>query len=207
MSVRYFCRHGPEVAGGKDRVGGQVGELPALDDVAHLVAGDVGLEVGLDGRDGLGLFGLGIGDELGELLFQQFVLGLEARDEAEDLLQDLAQGQAAVHGGGFAQLVEGVVLLGFVEDLAVHVVDDAVPLPCLDGGGDGLVLAHGVLEFLEEHAVDLHPLVADGLFLDRGEDVRAEVLVGAANHHRACASACRQRPCLEAGGASAPRRS
>ena len=77
--------------------------------------------------------GLVVGDELGELLFQQFVLGLEARDEAEDLFQDFAQGQAAVHGGGFAQLVEGVVLLGLVEDLAVHVVDDAVPLSGLDG--------------------------------------------------------------------------
>ena len=90
----------------------------------------------------VGLFGLVVGDELGELLFQQFVLGLEARDEAEDLLQDLAQGQPAVDGGGFAELVEGVVLLGLVEDLAVHVVDDAVPLPGLDGCRDDLVLAH-----------------------------------------------------------------
>ncbi len=88
---------------------------------------------------GFGLFGLEVGDELGELLLQQLVLGLEARDQAEDLLQDLAQGEAAVHGGGFAQFVEGVVLLGLVEDLAVHVVDDAVPLPGLDSAGDGLV--------------------------------------------------------------------
>ena len=51
------------------------------------------------------------------------------------------------------------------------------------------VLAHGVLEFLEEHPVDLHPLVADGLFLDRGEDVRAQVLVGAHHNHRACVTA------------------
>jgi hypothetical protein len=86
--------------------------------------------------------GLAVGDELGELFFQQFVLGLEAGDEAEDLLQDLAQGQTAVHGGGFAQFVEGVVLLGLVEDLSVHVVDDAVPLPGFDGGGDGVVGAH-----------------------------------------------------------------
>jgi hypothetical protein len=64
----------------------------------------------------LKLVGLAVGDELGELFFQQFVLGLEARDQAEDLFQDLAQGQAAVHGGGAAQLVEGVVLVGLVED-------------------------------------------------------------------------------------------
>src|SRR5450830_1008621 len=79
-------RHGAEVAGGKVGVGGQVGVAAALDDVTHLVAGEVGLEVGLDGGDGLSLIRLDIGDELGELLFQQFILGLEARDEAEDLL-------------------------------------------------------------------------------------------------------------------------
>src|SRR5712691_898452 len=184
-----LLRYGAKIAGGEDRVGGQIGELTALDEMAYLVAGDVGLEEGLDGRDGLGLLGLGIGDELGELLFQQFVLRLEARDQAEDLFEDFAQGQAAVHGGGFAQLVEGVILLGFVEDLAVHVVDDAIPLPGLDGCGDGLVLAHGVLEFLEEHAVDLHALVADGLFPDRGNDILAQVLVGAADHYRSCAAA------------------
>ena len=126
-----------------------------------------------------GLFGLVVGDELGEFLFQQFVLGLEARDEAEDLLQDLAQGQAAVHGGGFAQLVEGVVLLGLVEDLAVHVVDDPVPLAGFDSVGPMNSFSRTTfLEFLEEHAVDLHPLGADWLFLDRREDVRAEMLVG-----------------------------
>ena len=133
MSVRYFAGTARKSRVEKTGLVARSVKCSALDDVAHLVAGDVGLEVGLDGRDGLGLFGLGVGDELGELLFQQFVLGLEARDEAEDLLQDLAQGQAAVHGGGFAQLVEGVVLLGLVEDLAVHVVDDAIPLPGLDG--------------------------------------------------------------------------
>ena len=37
-------RYGAEAVGGKDRVGGQVGEMLALDDVAYLVAGDVGLE-------------------------------------------------------------------------------------------------------------------------------------------------------------------
>src|SRR3972149_1414390 len=63
-------RHGAEVPGGKEWVGGQIGEVAALDDVAHLVAGDIGLEEGLDGGDGPGLFGLGVGDELGELLFQ-----------------------------------------------------------------------------------------------------------------------------------------
>jgi len=125
--------------------------------MADLIAGDIGLEVGLDGRDGLSLFGLVVGDELGELLFQQFVLGLKARDQAEDLLQNFAQGQPPVHGGRFAQFVEGVVLLGLVEDLPVNVVDDAVPLPDLDGLCDEIVLPDCVLEPLEEHAVDLHP--------------------------------------------------
>ena len=103
----------------------------------------------LERRDGLASSGLLIGDELGELLFQQLVLGLEARDEAEDFFEDLAERQAAVHGGGLAELVEGVVFLRLVEDLAVHVVDDAVPLAGLDAGGDEVVLAHGVLEFLD----------------------------------------------------------
>src|ERR1017187_9250195 len=120
--------HSFEVGRGEGWVGGQIGELPSVDDVADAVAGDVGLEVGLDGGDGLGLFGLAVGDELGELLFEQLVLGLEAGNEAEDFFEDLAQGEAAVDGGSFAELVEGVVLLGFVEDLAVHVVDDAIPL-------------------------------------------------------------------------------
>ena len=87
--------------------------------------------------------------------------------------KDFAQGQAAVHGGGFAQLVEIVVLLGLVEDLAIHVVDDAIPLPGLDGFRDGLVLAHGVFKFLEEHPVDLHALEADGLLLDQWQGMSA----------------------------------
>jgi len=123
-----------------------------------------------------------VGDELGELFFQQFILGLEARDEAEDLFQYLAQGQVAVHGGGFAQLVEGIVLLSLVEDLVVDVVDNVVPLPGLDGLRDGLVVAHGLPELLEEHAVDLHPLVADGCFLDHRENIRPQVLVRASRH-------------------------
>src|SRR5450759_1551080 len=53
-----LLRHGPEVTGGEHRIGRQIGELPALDDVAYAAAGDVGLEVGLDGRNGGGLFGL-----------------------------------------------------------------------------------------------------------------------------------------------------
>jgi len=89
-------RHGAEVAGGEDGVGGQIGELAGLDDVADLVAGDVGLEEGLDGGDRRGLIGLAVGDELGEFLLQQLVFGLKAGNQAEDLLQNLAQAQAAV---------------------------------------------------------------------------------------------------------------
>src|ERR1017187_8072507 len=60
-------RHCLEVRRGKHGVGGQVGELPGVDNVADAAAGDVGLEVSLDGRDGGRLFGLAVGDELGEL--------------------------------------------------------------------------------------------------------------------------------------------
>ena len=44
-------------------MGRKHGEILAIDDIAHLVAGDICLEVGLDGRDGGGLFGLAVGDE------------------------------------------------------------------------------------------------------------------------------------------------
>ena len=187
--VAVLLRHGLEIERGEDRIGSQVGELAAVDDVAQAPAGDVGFEVGLDRRNGRGFVGLGVGDELGELLFQQLVLGLEAGDQSEDLFQDLAQGQAAIHGGCFPQLIEGVVLLRLVEDLAVHVVDHALPLASLDGGGDGIVDAHDVLELLEKHAIDLHALVADDLLLDHGEDVGAEVFVGAAHDHGAFSAA------------------
>ena len=49
-------------------------------------------------------------------------------------------------------------------------------------------LAHGVLELLVEHAIDLHALEADCFHLDRGEDVFAEVLVGAAGDDHSTAS-------------------
>src|SRR5271157_5004 len=91
-----LLRHRSEVAGGEHRIGRKIGELPALDDVTDSPTCDVGFKVALDGRDGGGLFGLVISDKLGELFFEQLILGLEARDETEYLLKDLAQGQAAV---------------------------------------------------------------------------------------------------------------
>ena len=97
-----LLRNGMKVPEGKDGVGGQLGEIPGIDDVPDLVARHVSLEIGFDGRHGLGLRQLLIGDEFVEFLFQQFVPGLETRDEVEDLFQDLTQGQATVHGGCFA---------------------------------------------------------------------------------------------------------
>ena len=94
-------------------MGGEHSEIFAINDVAHLVAGNVGLKKGLDRRDGPGFLGLEVSDELGEFFLEQFILRLEAGNQAEDFFQDLAQGQAAVDGGGFAQLVERVVVLGF----------------------------------------------------------------------------------------------
>src|ERR1700704_548748 len=67
-----LLRHSSKIARGKRRIGRQVGELLALDDVAYAPAGKVGLEVGLDSRDSSGFFGFVVGDKLGELLFQQF---------------------------------------------------------------------------------------------------------------------------------------
>ena len=45
-------------------------EVLAIDGMPYLIAGGIGLEKGLDGRDGSGLFGLSVGDEFQELLFQ-----------------------------------------------------------------------------------------------------------------------------------------
>ena len=50
--------------------------------------------------------------------------------------------------------------------------------PASTASRDDLVLAHLLLELLEEHAVDLHAFEADLLDLDGGEDVCAEVVVG-----------------------------
>src|SRR5207248_6221264 len=72
---------------------------------------------------------------------------------------------------GLAQFVEGVEFFRLVEDLAVDAVDDAVPLPSLNRRHDGSVLAHRVLEFFEEHPINLHSLVPNGLFL-RSEERR-----------------------------------
>ena len=85
------------------------------------------------------LIGLEVGDELGELLFQQLILGFEARDEAEDLLQDLAQRQATVHGGGFAQLVEDVRgRIAFLEETPARRFEQLVDLDA----GCGFLIGH-----------------------------------------------------------------
>ncbi len=162
---------GLEVAEGEAGVGVESGEVFGFDDVAHMVAGGVGLEEILDGREGFG--GLTVGDELGEFLLEEFVFVFEARDEAEDFLENFAKGEAAIDGGGAAEFVEGVILLGLVEDFVIDVVDDLVPFAFTDGGGDFRVSFYGFLELLEEHAVDLHALVADGLLFHGGDDVVA----------------------------------
>ena len=51
--------------------------------------------------------------------------------------------------------------------------------PASTAGGNKFILAHLVLELVKEHAVNLHALKANGLFLDRGENVRAQVIVNA----------------------------
>ena len=120
------------------------------------------------GDDGAGAVGLVVGDELGEFFFQQFVFGLEAGYQVEDLFQDFAQGEASVNGGGLPQLLQGVVVLGLVEHLAVYVVQDRIPVSGFDGLLDGDVGAHSVCEAVEQHTVNLHALRADGFLPDGG---------------------------------------
>jgi len=166
-----------KIAGREDGVGGEVGEVAGLDDVAHLIAGDVGLEVGLERGNGLGFVGFVVGDELGELLFKEFILGFEARDETEDLFENLAQGETTVHVGGLTEFFEGVELGRFGEDFLVHVVDDTVPVAGLDAGGDEVVFLNPSLEPLVEHAVDLHAAFADLFLFDGGKNVGTEMFV------------------------------
>ena len=177
-------RHRTKVAGGKSRVGRQCSKASILNDVSGLAAGQIRLEVRPNRRDGLGLVGLVIGDEFGELLFEQLVPRLKTRNEVKNLLQYLAQGYAPIHSRGLAQLGEGVVLLGLVENFLIHIVDGAIPLARLDSLGNEVVFAHLVGKAVEEHPVNPHPLGADLLLLNRREEVVPQVLVLANIYNR-----------------------
>ena len=60
-------RYGLESTAVEKGIGRQIGKVLALDNVAHLIAGDVSLEKIFDDRDGGGLCGLGVGNKLGKL--------------------------------------------------------------------------------------------------------------------------------------------
>ena len=138
-----FPWDGAKVFGGENGIRGEVDQLVGVDDVANLVTGGVGLEVGLQRWNGLGLVGLVVGDELGELLFEQVVLRFEAWDEAGNLFEDFAETKTVVHGGGFSELIEVVELVWFFEELLVYVVDDAVPLAGLELIGNCFLTGRG----------------------------------------------------------------
>ena len=125
-----------------------------------------------------------IGDEFGELLFEQLVPRLKTRNEVKDFLQYLAQGYATIHGRGLAQLGKGVVFLWLVENFLIHIVDGAIPLAGLDSLGNEVVFAHLVGKAVEEHPVNPHPLGTDLLLLDRREEVVPQVLVLASIYNR-----------------------
>ena len=83
-----------------------------------------------------------------------------------------------------AQLGEGVVLLGLVENFLIHIVDGAIPLARLNSLGNEVVVAHLVGKAVEEHPINSHPLGADLLLLDRREKVASQVLVGVGIYNR-----------------------
>ena len=76
------------------------------------------------------------------------------------------------------------MLVGFVENLPIDVVDDLVPLARLHRFGNRLVVAHRVFELVEEHAIDLHALGGDLLDANRFENVVTQMLVSAAGRRR-----------------------
>jgi hypothetical protein len=55
--------------------------------------------------------------------------------------------------------------------------DDAVPLTDRDTGGDDVVFAQAIFEFLVEHPFDFHAVVADGVLFERGENITTELVV------------------------------
>ena len=75
--------------------------MARLDDVTNLVAGGISLEIVFDGRNGLGFVGLVVSDKFRELLFQEIIPGLEARNEPEDFFEDFAECESAIHTRGF----------------------------------------------------------------------------------------------------------
>jgi hypothetical protein len=85
-----------------------------------------------------------VGNELGELLVEQLVFGLEAGDKSKRLLKNFAKREAAVNGGGAAELLKREKLFGFVENLTVDVIENVVPFSGLDVGGDSHHLAQGM---------------------------------------------------------------
>ena len=153
-----------------------------FNNVADLVARDVGFEIGFQRRYGGGFFGLVVGgvvgNEFGEFFFQQLVFGLEAGNQAKNLLQNLPQPQAAVYSGGFAEFVQGVKLVGFVKHLTVHVVDHFVPLASFNGLHNGGIFADDVFKFLVKHAVNTHAVQTNDFFFHGVDQVCATVLVG-----------------------------
>ena len=99
-----FLGYGLEVGDGEGRVDVEFGELALVDDFAQAFVGGVGLEEVLQGDDGVGVFAQGFGrlveQEFLEFGVEQFILAFEAGNEAEDLFEDFAQGEAAVDTGG-----------------------------------------------------------------------------------------------------------
>ena len=144
-----------------------------VDDVAQLPVGGVGLEEVLHRSNGLGVVWLGGRHELLELVFEQFVLGLEvgirpkifsrisrrvSRRSTPAALRSLSR---LKNSAGLSNRLRGDVINGLVPLLVVNLRLQR---------GIGL---DGVLESLEEHAVDLHALRADGFFGDMGDGVGA----------------------------------
>ncbi|MNE78061.1 hypothetical protein D3C80_1744290 [compost metagenome] len=99
--------------------------------------------------------------ELLEFILQQLILALEIGDQAENFLQDFLETQAAIHCGCTTQFVEVEIFVGLVEQIGNHVVDGLFPLLVFDLLLQGRVGLDLILEFLEEHAVNFHSLVAN----------------------------------------------
>jgi hypothetical protein len=135
-AVAPFLGHGLEVGHAEGGIDVEFGQRP-FSMMSRRPVGGIGLEEILHGDDGVGVLvqflGRLVEQEFLEFVFEQFVLrSLKYRESGRRSFPESRAGQAAIHAGGAAQLVEGVELGRLVEQLAADVVDGLVPLLVID---------------------------------------------------------------------------
>src|SRR5205814_369184 len=113
-------------------IGSKITELFTFNDVADPVARHVCFEIILYRWDSLCFLRFVVGYKLCEFLLEQFILRFESRDEAKDFFENLSQRDASVYSRSFAQLLERIPFACFLKQLAIYVINYAIPVPSFD---------------------------------------------------------------------------